>query len=127
MRLILTSLAALALAACNNAGSAANDSATGNDGAASAAVAAGPANLSAPPAGLAPDGNMAAAGNSAAAAGGQSRAALLADCTSGAPGNVPDGTNVAALCGCAVDKVLAGSGQNESIRQCAAEQNVRLD
>lgn len=125
MRLILTGLAAITLAACNNAGSTAN-SGDGNDSAANAAASAEPANLAMPPAGLAPVGNAIAPGNGSAA-GGQSREALLADCTSGAPGNVPDGTDVAALCGCAVDKVLAGAGQRESIRQCATEQNVRLD
>lgn len=125
MRLILTGLAVITLAACNNAGSTANTS-DSNDSAANAAAGAEPANLTMPPAELAPDGNVVAPGNSSAA-GGQSREALLADCTSGAPGNVPDGTDVAALCGCAVDKVLAGAGQNESIRQCATEQNVRLN
>ncbi|MDQ8758118.1 hypothetical protein RCO27_17975 [Sphingosinicella sp. LHD-64] len=128
MRLILTGLA-LALAACNNAGSAANDSSAdaGNTAPVSATDGAAPANLSVPPTGPVPEGNAAAPDNGSATAGGQSRAALLADCTSGAPGNVPEGTDVAALCGCAVDKVLAGAGQNESIRQCAAEQNVRLN
>jgi hypothetical protein len=126
MRLILTGLCALALAACNNVGSTANTGSEGNDSIANAAVSAEPANLTVPPTGPVPDGNAVAPGNGSADAG-QSREALLADCTSGAPGNVPDGTDVAALCGCAVDKVLAGAGQNESIRQCATEQNVRLN
>lgn len=125
MRLILTGLAAISLAACDNAGSTTN-SGDGSGSAANAAASAEPANLTVPPTGPVPDGNATAPGNSSAA-GGQSREALLADCTSGAPGNVPDGTDVAALCGCAVDKVLAGAGQNESIRQCATEQNVRLN
>lgn len=124
MRLFLTGLAALSLAACGAADSATNTSSAGN-AADSVLNSAGPA---VPATGPVPDGNEIAPGNSTGtAAGGQSRESLLADCTSGAPGNVPEGTNVAALCGCAVDKVLAGSGQNESIRQCAAEQNVRLD
>ena len=109
MRMIVaTGLAAVLLAGCG--GQVANNAAEGN--------AAAPVNVVAP----AP----AAPGNAAASGPGESREEMIAECSAGAPGNVAEGTDIAALCGCAVDKVIAGSGQNAAVRQCADEQGVRL-
>ena len=111
MRMIATGLAAVLLAGCGGAEVANN--AAGN--------AAAPANVAAPV-----DPAAAAPGNAAAARPGESREQMIAECSEGAPGNVAEGTDIAALCGCAVDRVIAGSGQNAAVRQCADEQGVRL-
>ena len=111
MRMIFAGLAAVLLAGCGGA-DIANNAASGND-AAPAQVA--PANVAAPAPGATGPGRP-----------GESREEMIAECSSGAPGNVAEGTDIAALCGCAVDRVIAGSGQREAIRQCAAEQGVRL-
>jgi len=111
MRMILAGLAAALLAGCGGA-DVANRAAADN--------AAAPANTAAPV-----DPAPAAPGN-AAAGPGESREEMIAECSAGAPGNVAEGTDVAALCGCAVDRVIAGSGQREAIRQCAEQQGVRL-
>ena len=110
MRMILAGLAAALLAGCGGA-DVANNAAADN--------AAAPANTAAPL-----DPAPAAPGN--AAGPGESREEMIAECSAGAPGNVAEGTDVAALCGCAVDRVIAGSGQREAIRQCAEQQGVRL-
>lgn len=64
--------------------------------------------------------------NTSASAAGSDREALLAECTDQGRAILPAGTDVAALCGCAVDRHLAGTAQFEATRQCAAAQNVRL-
>ncbi|MGQ0588073.1 MAG: hypothetical protein ACT4N8_00895 [Sphingosinicella sp.] len=112
MRMIFAGLAAVLLAGCGGA-EVANNAASGNDAAPANAVA--PVNT----VGEAP-------GNRSSVGPGESREEMVAECSSGAPGNVAEGTDIAALCGCAVDRVIAGSGQREAIRQCAAEQGVRL-
>lgn len=68
-------------------------------------------------------------GNESAAAGGGangSRQEMWLECTVEAGARLPAGTDVAALCNCAVDRVIAGGQRNAAIRQCAAEQNVQL-
>ena len=127
MRMILVGLSAALLAGCGGATIANNSS--GN--------AAAPANTAAPsapinPANMVlPGGEEDASGpaNSTAADGAPSRnrEQLLAECTDQGRAMLPAGTDVAALCGCAVDRHLAGARRNEAMRQCAAEQNVRLD
>lgn len=132
-------LAAALLAGCGDA--TANDGAATGNGAAPGAAAAntavdgtiGTTPLTGP---LLPapgsDPIEPAAGNQGAAARdgqagprGQSRAEMLADCTSEARAMLP-GADAGALCGCAVDRVLAGARRNDAVRQCAAQLNVRL-
>jgi hypothetical protein len=36
------------------------------------------------------------------------------------------GADVAAFCGCAVDRIAAGARQNDAVAQCAAEQHVTV-
>lgn len=40
--------------------------------------------------------------------------------------SLPRETNVQALCECTVDRMIAGTGQMDAVRQCAREQNVTL-
>lgn len=124
MRLILVSLTTALLASCN--GMAVTNNGSGN---AAATNAAAPANTSGPatPGNMVlPGGEGDAGGNSAAAGDRNSRESLLADCTQEAAGALPPGTDAAALCSCAVDRHLAGATQRDSMRQCAAAQNVQL-
>jgi hypothetical protein len=132
MRMILAGLSAALLAGCGGA-TIANNSGSGN--------AAAPVNTAVPSAPINPA-NMVLPGgeedaggpanrtaNSTAAGGatGRNREALLAECTDQGRAMLPAGTDVAALCGCAVDRHLAGARRNAAMRQCAAERNVRLD
>ena len=77
-------------------------------------------------------GNVAAPGTPAPGAptrpGGRrnSREAMLEDCAADLGRNLPRGTDIAALCSCAVDRVMARVPQMEAVRQCAREQNVTL-
>lgn len=64
--------------------------------------------------------------NSVASGAEPDREALLAECTDQGRAILPAGTNVAALCSCAVDRHLAGAAQFEATRQCATEQNIQL-
>lgn len=124
MRMILIGLSAALLAGC---GVAMTNNSSGN--AAAPANTAAPANSSAPASPgnmMLPGGEGDAGGNSTAAGGRNSREALLVDCAQEATGNLPQGTDVARLCGCAVDRHLGGATQSDSMRQCAAEQNVDL-
>jgi hypothetical protein len=57
---------------------------------------------------------------------GGGREAMLASCTREAGAALPQGTDVARLCGCAVDRALAGARRSDAMRQCATEQNVQL-
>lgn len=133
MRLMLAlGLSTALLAACNNP--VANNS-SGNAAAGNLSTPAPGGNVTAPggnmmvPGGEA-DGGPGGMGQNGMAPGGagrgESREGMLAECVGGAPGNVPPGTDVNALCGCAVDRVMAGSGQRDAIRQCADEQGVQL-
>lgn len=125
MRKILVGLAAASLAAC---GSPSLNNVSAN--------ATAPTNSAAPtPAPIAPEnivlpadeGDAAGSGNSSAGRDvGGDRAALLASCTQEAGAALPQGTDVARLCGCAVDRALAGANRGDAMRQCAADQNVQL-
>jgi hypothetical protein len=48
------------------------------------------------------------------------------ECVSDLSRRTPTGADVGALCGCAVDRVAAGTRQNDAVTQCAAEQHVTL-
>ena len=54
------------------------------------------------------------------------REATVAACVEDLGRNLPRGTDLQALCGCAVDRMIAGTPQMEAVRQCAAEQRVTL-
>lgn len=124
MRMILVGLTAALLTACNGM-TAGNNASAGN--------AAAPANTatSAPPlspGNLVMPGGEEDAGSGAAPGGGEGndREAMLASCTQEAGAALPPGTDVARLCGCAVDRALAGAQRPAAMRQCATEQNVQL-
>lgn len=115
---ITVGLAAMAslclLAGCNRG--ATNNSAT------NAPAPAG--NVPAPVENVAPPAETPAPTNTAS---GERRASEIAECVSGAPGNLPEGTDANAFCGCAVDKMMTGATpQREAINQCAAEMNIQL-
>lgn len=127
MRMILIGLTAALLSACNVP--------LGNN--ASTTNAAAPVNNStaAPPLNqtnmVMPGGEDDAGGGNASAGAseddvGGGREAMLASCTREAGGALPQGTDVARLCGCAVDRALAGARRPDAMRQCATEQNVQL-
>lgn len=129
MRILLLGLSAALLAGCNML-PAGNNSSGGNVSAGNAAAPAPGGNALAPGGNMMlPGGESDAGGNSAAAGprgGGESRAEMMEECTSGAPGNVAEGTDVNRLCSCAVDRVMQGQPQRQSILQCAQEQGVEL-
>ena len=55
-----------------------------------------------------------------------SREATIAECVTDLGRSLPRGTNVPALCTCAVDRMIARMPQRDAVRQCATEQNVRV-
>ena len=55
-----------------------------------------------------------------------SREGTIQACVQDLTRSLPRGTNVQALCECTVDKMIAGTGQMDSVRQCAAEQRITL-
>jgi hypothetical protein len=48
------------------------------------------------------------------------------ECVSDLSRRTATGTDVGALCGCAVDRITAGAQQNDAVTRCAAEQHVTL-
>lgn len=121
MRMFLVGLAAALLAGCGAVtatNSSGNATAPGN--AAAPATPAMPANM------MLPGGESDAAGPGNGMATGGDRAQMLAECTQEATAELPAGTDAAGLCGCAVDRVVAGAGRGEAMRLCAAERNVQL-
>lgn len=58
--------------------------------------------------------------------GAPSREGTIAACVQDLSRSLPQGTNVQALCTCTVDRMIAGTGQMDAVRQCATEQNIRL-
>lgn len=55
-----------------------------------------------------------------------SREALIENCTADLGRNLPRGTDVPALCTCAVERMMQRVPQMDAVRQCAREQNVPL-
>ena len=76
----------------------------------------------------APAANTAApAANAAApAAAGANRDNEVAECTADMSRNLPAGSDVAGLCGCAVDRIAAGGSQREAVAQCAAQLHITM-
>lgn len=124
MRMFLAGLSAVLLAACS--GNVTLNNTSGN--AAAPSNAAAPAAPAMPGNMVMPGGEDDAGGNSAAAGGARSgnREDMLAECTQEATGALPAGTDVPGLCGCAVDRVIAGASRADAMRQCAADRNVQL-
>jgi len=125
MRMFLVGLSAALLAGCGSVpanNSSGNAVAPGN--AAAPATPAMPTNMVLPGG----EGDAAETGNGMAAggSGGGNRAQMLAECTQEATSELPAGTDAAGLCGCAVDRVMAGAGRGDAMRLCATERNVRL-
>lgn len=54
------------------------------------------------------------------------RAEMVAECVSEAGSAMPAGIDAEALCGCAVDQVMAGASQNDATRACAAQMGVTM-
>lgn len=115
----LLALAPLALLAACGGNKAANNSAKapGNSAAVNAA-APGPAPVTMAPAGPAavPSGPQVQA----------ARADMIAECARDAGPEMPAGVDVEALCGCAVDQVMAGASENDATRACAAQIGVTM-
>ncbi len=76
----------------------------------------------------APAANMAApAANAAApAAPAANRDSEIAECSADMGRHLSAGADVAAFCGCAVDRISAGASQSDAVTQCAAEQHVTV-
>lgn len=55
-----------------------------------------------------------------------SREGTIRACVEDLTRSLPRGTNIQPLCECTVDRMLAGTGQMDALRQCAREQNVTL-
>lgn len=113
MRMIVTGLAAALLAGCGptvdlgNMGGPAGGPGQGNPAA---------------PGAQGPQGNPV----TPRPGGRNTREGTIAACVADLSRNLPQGTNVPALCECAVDRMIAGAPQMDAVRQCAREQNVRL-
>ena len=75
----------------------------------------------------APAANAAApAANAAAPAPGFNRDNEIAECTADMSRHLAPGADVAGFCGCAVDRVQAGTRQNEAMEQCAAQLHITM-
>ena len=108
MRMIITGLSAVLLAGCGS-GLVQLDNGGGS--------APAPGNIAAPGAPGRPTGP----GPSRT-----SREGMIAECSADLGRNLPRGTDIAALCACAVDRIFQRVPQRDAVRLCAAEQNVRL-
>jgi len=111
MRMILIAVPLVLLAACggtaqNKAGNAAND--------ANAAAPAPAANAAAP----APAANAAAPAD-------PRRANEIQECIADVRTEVPEGTDLNAFCGCAVDRIETGARERDAMEQCAAQMNIQ--
>jgi hypothetical protein len=51
----------------------------------------------------------------------------IAECTADMGPRLSTGADVAAFCGCAVDRIAAGTSQSDAVTQCAAEQHVTVN
>ena len=120
MRMFVTGLAAALLAGCGptvdlgNMGGPAGGREQGNPAAPGAPGAQGPQGR--------PQGNP----MTPRPGGRNTREGTIAACVADLSRSLPQGTNVPALCECAVDRMIAGTPQMDAVRQCARAQNVRL-
>lgn len=103
MRMILAAVSLAFLAACGG-------KATTNAANAAAANASAPAANAAAPANALADAH---------------RADEIGECSDDVRTELPEGTDVAAFCGCAVDRMQTGLGERQAMEQCAAEMNIR--
>ncbi len=109
MRLIVASLPFVLLAACNGGGA-------DNKAADPAANAAAPE--------AAANGSMSAANTAAAME--PARAGEINECIEDVRTEVPEGTDLNAFCGCAVDRMRGtGAGEREAMEACAAEMGIQ--
>lgn len=115
MRMILTGLAAAMLAGC---GGLVQVEEGGGNGAGPGASGPGAPGAQGGPSGPAPATPIRPGRNT--------RESTIAACVQDLSQSLPQGTNVQALCECSVDRMIAGTGQMEAVRACAAEQRVTL-
>jgi len=118
MRFILAGLAAISLGACGAASQGNNSASEANN------VTDNAENVAQPQSDV-PAADQVQSNDATAAPAGSEREQQLAECTREANEVLPAGTNIAALCGCAVDRAPQ-SGEFAAMRACAAEQNVEL-
>jgi len=104
MRTILAAASLALLAACGGAG-------TGNEAANAANAAGETANTA----------NAAAPADPLAAA---RRADMIRECSDDVRGEVPQGTDLNAFCGCAVDRMQGDTGEREAMEACAAQMGI---
>jgi len=114
MRMFVTGLAAALLAGCGPTVD------LGNMSGPQAGPGAGSGNVAAGAPG--PQGNP----MTPRPGGRNTREGTIAACVADLSRSLPQGTNVPALCECAVDRMIAGTPQMDAVRQCARAQNVRL-
>lgn len=115
MRIFIAGLSAALLAGCGNPaliGNMGNGPATGGPGM--------PGNLTMPSLG------GGGGGGNAMGPSRTSREGMIAECSQDLGRNAPQGTDIAALCTCSVDKMFERVPQRDAVRQCATEQNVAL-
>ena len=103
MRVILLAVPLALLAACGGGATTNTANAAAANGSASAANAAAPAN----------------------ALGDARRADEIQECSDDVRTEVPEGTDLNAFCGCAVDRMQTGLGERQAMEQCAAQMNIQ--
>ena len=101
MRMILTAVPLALLAACGG-------NATTNAANAAAANTAAPAQAA-----------------NAAAPADPRRANEIQECIADVRTEVPEGTDLNAFCGCAVDRMQTGARERDAMEQCAAEMGIQ--
>lgn len=107
MRMILAAASLLLLAAC--------------DGGASDTNAVSATNETSNAAGTASSANAAAPADPLAAA---RRADMIRECSDDVRTEVPEGTDLNAFCGCAVDRMGGETGEREAMEACAAQMGI---
>jgi hypothetical protein len=108
MRIILATLPLALLAACGGAASE-NQAANAAAPAANAAEPVAAANAAAPTNALADP----------------RRANEIQECSDDVRTEVPEGTDLNAFCGCAVDRMQSGGGERGAMEACAAEMGIQ--
>lgn len=66
------------------------------------------------------------AANAATPAPGFNRDNEIAECSADMGPRLAAGADVAALCGCAVDRIRGGARQNDAVNQCAAQLHITM-